>query len=88
MLSNFATRFLGFVFGLIVINAGFASSAMAQADFYKGKTMTVHGSTGSLRTDGDTSKFKDLAVRPETLEGRTANCATLSMNSSGGSSKL
>jgi hypothetical protein len=35
---------------------------------------SLHGSTGSPRTDGDTLKFKDLAVRPEALEGRTANC--------------
>ncbi len=39
---------------------------------------SVHGSTGSPRTDGDTPKFKDLAVRPEALEGRTANCDTVS----------
>ena len=47
---------------------------------------SVHGSTGSPRTDGDTPKFKDLAVRSfgklrtgsEALEGRTANCDTIS----------
>ncbi|MGH7774503.1 MAG: metallophosphoesterase family protein, partial [Candidatus Binatia bacterium] len=38
---------------------------------------SVHGSTGSPRTDGDTPKFKDLAVRPEALEGRTAKCETV-----------
>ena len=37
-----------------------------------------YSDTGSPRTDGDTLKFKDLAVRPEALEGRTANCDTVS----------
>ena len=45
MLSNLVFRILAFVFGLIVIDAGFASSAMAQADFYKGKTITVIAGT-------------------------------------------
>ena len=33
---------------------------------------SVHGSRTSPRTDRDTLKLKDLAVRPEGLEGRTA----------------
>jgi tripartite-type tricarboxylate transporter receptor subunit TctC len=45
MISNLAFRILAFVFGLIVTNVCFASSAMAQADFYKGKTITVIAGT-------------------------------------------
>jgi tripartite-type tricarboxylate transporter receptor subunit TctC len=45
MISNLAFRILAFVFCLIGINAGFASSAMAQWDFYKGKTITVIAGT-------------------------------------------
>ena len=33
---------------------------------------SVHGSTGSPRTDGSTRKFNCPAVRPELVEGRTA----------------
>ena len=40
---------------------------------------SVHGSTrGSPRTDGGTPKFNHLAVRPEHVEGRTADCGTVS----------
>ena len=39
---------------------------------------------GSPRTDGVTSKFKDLAVHPEALERRTANCDTVSTGESVG----
>ena len=39
---------------------------------------TVHGSRASPRTDG-TPKIKALAVRPEVLEGRTADCDTVSV---------
>ena len=38
---------------------------------------SVHGSTGSPRTDDNTSKFGPLAVRPELVEGRTAGCDTV-----------
>jgi hypothetical protein len=37
---------------------------------------SVHGSTRSPRTDGDTPKFKDSAVRSEALEGPATNCDT------------
>jgi hypothetical protein len=40
---------------------------------------SVHGSTGSPRTDPGTLKIKSLAVRPERVEGRTANCDTVSV---------
>ncbi len=35
---------------------------------------SIHGSTGSPRTDYDTSEINYLAVRPELVEGRAANC--------------
>ena len=40
--------------------------------------MSVHGSTGSPRTDHRTLKFNELAVRPELVEGRAANYDTVS----------
>ena len=39
---------------------------------------SVHGSTGSPRTDGDLLKINYLAVRPEPVEGRQLNCDTVS----------
>ncbi len=39
---------------------------------------SVHGSTGSPRTDASTPKFSSLAVRPELVEGRTAACGIVS----------
>ena len=39
---------------------------------------SVHGSTGSPRTDHDILDINHLAVRPERVEGRTANCDTVS----------
>ncbi len=39
---------------------------------------SVHGSTGSPRTDDGTRKINHLAVRPELVEGRTADCDTVS----------
>ena len=38
---------------------------------------SVHGSTGSPRTDGGRPKINYLAVRPERVEGRTADCDTV-----------
>ena len=35
---------------------------------------SVHGSTSSPRTDQGTLKINYLAVRPERVEGQTANC--------------
>jgi release factor glutamine methyltransferase len=35
---------------------------------------SVHGSTGSPRTDVSTPQFSSLAVRPELVEGRTGAC--------------
>ena len=40
---------------------------------------SVHGSTGSPRTDHGTPKDSYLAVRPEHVEGRTANYDTVSV---------
>src|SRR4030067_3071253 len=39
---------------------------------------SVHRSTGSPRTDHGTLKINYLSVRPEHVEGRTANCDTVS----------
>ena len=39
---------------------------------------SVHGSTGSPRTDDSTVEINCLAVRPERVEGRVANCDTVS----------
>jgi hypothetical protein len=39
---------------------------------------SVHGSTGSPRTDHGTLEINYLAVRPEPVEGRTANYDTVS----------
>ena len=39
---------------------------------------SVHGSTGSPRTDSASLKINYLAVRPEPVEGRQVNCDTLS----------
>ena len=38
---------------------------------------SVHGSTGSPRTEDNTSRFGHLAVRPELVEGRTAGYDTV-----------
>jgi hypothetical protein len=40
--------------------------------------MSVHGSTGSPRTDKATLEINYLAVRPELVEGETANYNTVS----------
>jgi hypothetical protein len=39
---------------------------------------SVHGSTGSPRTHHGTLEINCLAVRPEWVEGRVANCDKLS----------
>jgi len=39
---------------------------------------SVHGSTGSPRTDHGTLEINYLAVRPEHVEGRAADCDTVS----------
>jgi len=39
---------------------------------------SVHGSTGSPRTDGGTLEIKYLTVRPEPVEGLFANYHTVS----------
>ncbi len=39
---------------------------------------SVHGSTGSPRTDNATFEINYLAVRPELVEGRISNCDTIS----------
>jgi hypothetical protein len=38
---------------------------------------SVHGSTGSPRTDHGTLEINYLAVRPELVEGRAADCDTV-----------
>jgi len=39
---------------------------------------SVHGSRTSPRTENDILKINELAVRPEHVEGRMANCDTVS----------
>ena len=58
---------------------------MAATPAFRLRRNSVHGflrlrsgQAGSPRTDGHTPKFNDLAVRPDALEGRTANCDTVS----------
>jgi hypothetical protein len=44
---------------------------------------SVHGSTGSPRTDYAALEINYLAVRPELVEGRTANRDTISERKKG-----
>jgi hypothetical protein len=44
---------------------------------------SVHGSTGSPRTDQAALKINYLAVRPECVEGRTVNCDIVSKGGHG-----
>jgi hypothetical protein len=44
---------------------------------------SVHGSTGSPRTDHGTLEINYLAVRPEHVEGRAADCDTVSLGGGG-----
>jgi len=45
---------------------------------------SVHGSRTSPRTENDMLKINELAVRPEHVEGRMANCDTVSEGGGGG----
>ena len=68
---------LPMVEGLCVRSKG--EDAICGASFRRLCRKSVHGSTGSPQTDPGALDIKYIAVRPELVEGRAADCDTVSL---------